>query len=112
MNQILNLMKSNTGRFKSLLVPPSSKSSSNFSMKPFIRTPTIPIGVLVYVVNDEITKNGKMIKNIIFPKVLRLYNYLAINEQLPKSTRNSIADCTHYTLSSVDIIDIRISYKG
>ena len=88
MNQILNLMKSNTGRFKSLLVPPSSKSSSNFSMKPFIRTPTIPIGVL------------------------RLYNYLAINEQLPKSTQNSIADCTHYTLSSVDIIDIRISYKG
>ena len=56
-------------------------------MKPFIRTPTIPIGVLVhntrmvYVVNDEITIN-------------------------------SIADCTHYTLSSVDIIDIRISYKG
>jgi len=48
MNQILNLMKSNTGRFKSLLVPPSSKSSSNFSMKPFIRTPTIPIGVLVH----------------------------------------------------------------
>ena len=44
-----------------------------------------------------------MIKNIIFPKVLRLYNYLAINEQLPKSTQNSIADCTHYTLSSVDI---------
>lgn len=87
MNQILNLMKSNTGRFKSLLVPPSSKSSSNFSMKPFIRTPTIPIGVLVHntrmgdVVNDEITIN-------------------------------SIADCTHYTLSSVDIIDIRISYKG
>ena len=27
----------------SLLVPPSSKSSSNFSMKPFIRTPPIPI---------------------------------------------------------------------
>ena len=47
-NQILNLMKSNTGRFKSLLVPPSSKSPSNFSMKPFIRTPTIPIGVLVH----------------------------------------------------------------
>lgn len=68
--------------------------------------------IWVYVVNDEITKNGKMIKNIIFPKVLRLYNYLAINEQLPKSTQNSMADCTHYTLSSVDIIDIRISYKG
>ena len=63
------------------MVPPSSKSSSNFSMKPLIRTSPIPIGVLVYVVNDEITKN-------------------------------SIADCTHYTLSSVDIIDIRISYKG
>lgn len=75
-------------------------------MKPLIRTSPIPIVVLVYVVNDEITKNGKMIKNILFPKVLRLYIYLAINEQLPKSTQNSMADCTHYILSSVDIIDI------
>ena len=75
-------------------------------MKPLIRTSPIPIGVFVYVVNDEITKNGKMIKNILFPKVLRLYIYLAINEQLPKSTQNSMADCTHYILSSVDIIDI------
>ena len=32
-----------------------------------------------------------------------------VNDEI---TINSIADCTHYTLSSVDIIDIRISIKG